>query len=257
MNKELKVVFLRSRRNRFGCDGHPALKCEPNGTIRANRFGKALTRERWNLYVIDDSDDNKKIALQSWTGKYLSAKPNGDVMADADAIGTQEVWILKGAGKESPFTGLLSHFGKYLTCDDFFICGKAVKNNRDKMQEWEHWIITDDPHAMTHPGQTNRLALKGTLIAVGSLLTIGSICVPILGFAAEGVVLGSAAASIQSAIYGGATCGVFSVLQSVGATMMWVPIAVGGGGAIAAGAALPIGKKDEDASIGGDTRKPE
>ena len=125
------------------------------------------------------------------------------------------------------------------------------------MQEWEHWIITDDPHAMTHPGQTNRLALKGTLIAVGSLLTIGSICFPILGFAAEGVVLGSAAASIQSAIYGGATCGVFSVLQSVGATMMWVPIAVAGGGAIAAGAALPIGKKNEDASIGGDTRKPE
>ena len=135
MNKELKVVFLRSRRNGFGCDGHPALKCEPNGTIRANRFGKALTREKWNLYVIDDGEDNKKIALQSWTGKYLSAKPNGDVMADADAIGTQEVWILKGAGKESPFTGLLSHFGKYLTCDDFFICGKAVKNNRDKMQE--------------------------------------------------------------------------------------------------------------------------
>lgn len=88
MNKELKVVFLRSRRNGFGCDGHPALKCEPNGTIRANRFGKALTREKWNLYVIDDGEDNKKIALQSWTGKYLSAKPNGDVMADADAIGT-------------------------------------------------------------------------------------------------------------------------------------------------------------------------
>ena len=81
------------------------------------------------------------------------------------------------------------------------------------MQEWEHWIITDDPHAMTHPGQTNRLALKGTLIAVGSLLTIGSLCVPI------------------------------------GATMMSVPIAIG--------ATLLIGKKNEDASIGGDTKNTE
>ena len=40
----------------------------------------------------------------------------------------------------------------------------------------------------------------------------------------SGVVAGSAAAGIQSAVYGGATAGVFSVFQSVGAALAWVPV---------------------------------
>ena len=49
---------------------------------------------------------------------------------------------------------------------------------------------------------------------------------------------GSLAAGLQSAIYGGATGGVFSVLQSIGATAVLAPpVAIGlGAGALVAGA---------------------
>jgi len=42
--------------------------------------------------------------------------------------------------------------------------------------------------------------------------------VNLAGFTAAGVAAGSLAASTQSAVYGGATTGVFATLQSVGAT---------------------------------------
>jgi len=47
-------------------------------------------------------------------------------------------------------------------------------------------------------------------VVIGGVLSV-------LGFGASGVVAGSIAAGAQSAFYGGATTGVFSVLQSVGA----------------------------------------
>ena len=37
-----------------------------------------------------DDGGKKKIALQSWTGKFLSAKPDGTVWACADCVGDWE-----------------------------------------------------------------------------------------------------------------------------------------------------------------------
>ena len=57
--------------------------------------------------------------------------------------------------------------------------------------------------------------------------------VPILltaiGFTLDGIAANSLAAAIQSMIYGGSTCGIFSIFQSVGATgsVGLVPAAVG------------------------------
>lgn len=57
--------------------------------------------------------------------------------------------------------------------------------------------------------------------------------VPILlsaiGFTLDGIAANSLAAAIQSIIYGGSTCGIFSIFQSVGATgsVGLVPAAVG------------------------------
>ena len=65
----------------------------------------------------------------------------------------------------------------------------------------------------------SRLALAATGVALA---------VPLAGFGAGGVLAGSIAAGVQSVVYGGATCGVFSALQSVGATMAWLPVALTG-----------------------------
>ena len=66
------------------------------------------------------------------------------------------------------------------------------------------------------------------------------------GFTAGGVASGSLAAGMQSAIYGGATCGAFSALQAAGAA----GIGAAGNAAIgAAGAAVANGVRravDED-----------
>ncbi|KAI0674020.1 hypothetical protein C8Q78DRAFT_1076964 [Trametes maxima] len=52
------------------------------------------------------------------------------------------------------------------------------------------------------------------------IVTAGAaIVLPVIGFTSAGVAAGSIAAGVQSAVYGGATCGVFSLLQSAGATI--------------------------------------
>ena len=59
----------------------------------------------------------------------------------------------------------------------------------------------------------------GTCLVAGGVgsVALATAALPALGFTASGVALGSVAASIQSAFYGGATTGVFSTLQSAGA----------------------------------------
>lgn len=90
---------------------------------------------------------------------------------------------------------------------------------------------------MTNPGITAGAAVGSVLVAAGTIATVAALAVPIAGFGVGGVVAGSAAAAAQSAIYGGATCGVFSVLQSIGATLVWVPVASGGAITTCAGVA--------------------
>ncbi|TEB29247.1 hypothetical protein FA13DRAFT_1711236 [Coprinellus micaceus] len=68
-----------------------------------------------------------------------------------------------------------------------------------------------------------RVGRIGLRVAQGALFVlsvplIGIATLNIIGFTAGGVLAGSAAAGLQSAIYGGATGGLFSVLQSIGAT---------------------------------------
>jgi len=79
-----------------------------------------------------------------------------------------------------------------------------------------------------------------SLIAAGTALSFGAFAVPLLGFGVKGVAAGSTAAAFQSAVYGGDTTGTFSVLQSIGATMAWAPLATGGAvfAGIGAGALL-------------------
>jgi len=85
--------------------------------------------------------------------------------------------------------------------------------------------------------QQNLILLGSTLLTAGSITLLPSFlvtAVKVIGFTAGGVLEGSIAAFIQSTIFGGQTCGLFSVLQSFGATaMISPPVAVGVGVSLA------------------------
>ena len=222
-------AFIRSRRTKFGVDGHPALSAQPDGSVQANRFGLGREWEEWEVEDRGEQEGSKLISLRGHHGLYLSADSNKvDVNVNASEVGNSELWLLvdKGGG----FVALKSCHDKYLVCDSLYDCGKVVKADRLEVKEWEQWSIVNQASALVDPGSTIRLAASGTLIAVSSVLTVGAVAVPMLGFGAGGVVAGSTAAAVQSLVYGGGTGGLFSVLQSVGATLGWVPVAVVGGG---------------------------
>ncbi|KAK1235619.1 hypothetical protein PQX77_001151 [Marasmius sp. AFHP31] len=81
----------------------------------------------------------------------------------------------------------------------------------------------------------------GALIAGGSSILLPNAGVATLnavGFTSSGVAAGSPAAAVQSAVWGGATGGLFSICQSIGATAVLAsPVGmVFGTGAVVAGA---------------------
>lgn len=82
------------------------------------------------------------------------------------------------------------------------------------------------------------MGLGMSLLALGFTIISAAWSIPLLGFSAAGVIAGSRAAAAQSALYGGATRGVFSVLQSAGARMAWVPVARAGAGIAALGGTI-------------------
>ena len=220
-------VFLRSCRGKFAVDGKPALKVHPCGWVQANTFGPAQEWERITVHSLPaDESGQAVVALQAWTGKFIASKPNGDVEAFADQIGEWEKWIVENHG--DTFVALKSkEFGRYLCCDNLFDCGNEVRANRERVQEWELWVMVpqDQPHAYTNPSHTARSAIGGTIVAVCSVLTLGALAIPAVGFGVGGVVAGSAAAAAQSFFYGAATTGIFSACQAAGATLAWVPAA--------------------------------
>ena len=110
-------VYIRSRRGGFGRHGHPALSCQADLSVQANRFGKAQGWESWELETVDQ--EQGIIALKGWNDKYLSAKDNGSVAVDHGRIGLREKWKIEDKG--GGFVALKSvSYGKYLVCDDFF-----------------------------------------------------------------------------------------------------------------------------------------
>lgn len=80
----------------------------------------------------------------------------------------------------------------------------------------EEWGILNNPNALIEPGHDLFVWLLDRLCPCRLNRS------PLAGFGVEGVVAGSLPAG---AFYGRATTAVFSVLQSIGATLVWVPVA--------------------------------
>jgi hypothetical protein len=226
-------VYIRSCRDGFGRDGNPALRAMPDGHVNSNAWGLAQGCEEWILRFVDGvptpGATSCRVGIHSsqhW--RYLSAHPNGTVRADIDKLDSCETWTLEQ--RANGRVAIKSVHGKYLCCDGGYVwnmvdVGNRVVADRSDVDLWEEWYITGDPFAFTNPGNTAGLAAQGTLASLGFIATVVSLAVPLCGFTTSGVVAGSAAAGLQSSVYGGATTGLFSVLQSVGATGAWIPTA--------------------------------
>ncbi|CAE6371103.1 unnamed protein product [Rhizoctonia solani] len=79
------------------------------------------------------------------------------------------------------------------------------------------------------------LATAAKYAAVGTLVVTGGVMIatPLIGFTASGVAAGSLAAAIQSAVYGAAVPAgsLFAIMQSIGATGVFLPAITAGLGA--------------------------
>jgi len=126
---------------------------------------------------------------------------------------------------------------------------------------WDQFKVDLRMVVVTRDKQIRRLkAIVAHFAGAGLIIGGGAVLFPSIaiatGFTPGGVAAGSLAASIQSVFYGGATTGLFSLLQSVGATAAApaAPAAVAtivtAVGSIAAGAVL-AGQGDKPGDDGG------
>ena len=161
---------------------YPCLCAHPNGKVSADRFGHAKGWEHWTIEFIDIGTPyctekvdwhgllEGRIALRSCHGKYLSAQPDGVVVADRGECAAWEMFTVEHTGMiwtpdsvqwrlallygdDNPYLNpefqlfsLKSHHGKFLCCDggqlmdlDF---GSRVSANREEVQEWEMWFFS-------------------------------------------------------------------------------------------------------------------
>ena len=86
--------------------------------------------------------------------------------------------------------------------------------------------------------------VAGAVLGGVGLVAAAPFAIAAAGFGAGGIVAGSAAAAVQSAVYGGATGGLFSTLTSIGAAGMGATstaFAAGAGAAAGAGVGAGVG----------------
>ncbi|KAK7462170.1 hypothetical protein VKT23_007773 [Stygiomarasmius scandens] len=98
---------------------------------------------------------------------------------------------------------------------------------------------------------TMQCIIAGGLVGIGGaaiLPSVGIAAVNAVGFTPSGVAAGSLAAEFQSIVYGGATRGLFSTLQSFGATAVMAPptsLGLGAAAIIAGGTVFAVDRMRE------------
>lgn len=235
-----KTVYLRSRRTTSNFNGHhPALTVNTSGIVKANCPGDAGKHEALTLHSVELSSEESSlglvVALQTSTGKFLSATSEGFVTAAiANEVGQSEKWVIV-KGPESTVALKSAQSGKFLCCDGLWYPGSRVVANRDVAKKWEHWWFVELPITFSVKGCNAGFVCCQLMKFVGQSVFFGGLAIPLCGFSTGGVLAGSPAAYIQKVCYGGRTTGIFSVLQSAGATMRWIPYMCSGGMISAAG----------------------
>ncbi|EAU83179.2 hypothetical protein CC1G_07861 [Coprinopsis cinerea okayama7 len=132
------------------------------------------------------------------------------------------------------------------------ISGRKHWNWDDFKQDIKGIMAAAHAHAQGGQGSGSTfLRAAGTVLAIGGATVlfpaVGILGLNALGFGAGGVVGGSIAATIQSIFYGGATTGLFSILQSIGATAAAPTVGsmIASASAVGAGAVMVSGSSEE------------
>jgi len=119
-----------------------------------------------------------------------------------------------------------------------------VPSCKEKWEEFKRVLVDLHEQAKDKENQEYvKLATGHNLLIAGSsvmLPSLGILAVNAVGFTSSGVAAGSLAAGLQSLVYGAYTGGLFSVLQSIGATAVVAPPFALGLGMVALGTGLAI-----------------
>ena len=226
----------------YGHDTLPAVSCV-GGEVTAAHFGEVSPLQCWdvipvpsqtlcdNLEPEDGLPDNACVEGEDGIVRlygafgYLCADPDRYVRGNVhQAVDGQTSWALVKIEGDR-YAVRSQSLGLYLRRAPN---GKLVADMEHHSSDDTHFMLT--PISTTVGMKHRTLVTTGCTAAavLGGAAVVTSLAIPLAGFGVGGVVGGSLAAAIQSAVYGGATTGVFSLLQSVGATSAWItPAALG------------------------------
>ncbi|TEB29244.1 hypothetical protein FA13DRAFT_1815388 [Coprinellus micaceus] len=113
------------------------------------------------------------------------------------------------------------------------IMAEKEKTPLDKAKDGLEKLRSEHPYIFASAGSA--LMISGSFVIIPML---GILALNAIGFTATGVAAGSFAAFVQSIFYRGATAGIFSVLQSMGATAVLPATGAIAGGMSAVGAGI-------------------
>ncbi|KAJ3548394.1 hypothetical protein NMY22_g1284 [Coprinellus aureogranulatus] len=113
------------------------------------------------------------------------------------------------------------------------VMAEKEKSPLDKTKDALEKLRSEHPYVFASAGSA--LMISGSFVIVPAL---GILALNAIGFTAAGVAGGSLAAFIQSVFYRGATAGLFSILQSAGATAVLPATGAIAGGVSAVGAGI-------------------
>lgn len=144
---ETRPVYIRSRRTLLGLHSHPALSSWPDGCVKGNSFGRGTKWEEWEVSRLVDAR-GEYVNIKAWTGKFLSASPNGVVTADRDEALAWERWT--ETVDDDGHRAFQSFHGGYLSNrGDWYSTGEVL-SLAPQVDLWELWSIEADPSALTN-----------------------------------------------------------------------------------------------------------
>ncbi len=237
------IICIHGRHNTFDRGSSSALMTHTCRLMQTHTFDKTNEAEWEAAFKMEElSDEITAGALHH--GEFQLSVPGVCVAADVERmherIKCEDRSIYDGA------VCLQSDVDLSFVSDRQIHCVLDTGDECEEIMECQECANLDSSQDRTDFGHSLSI-VGGTLLGVGVTVTAVALTIPLAGFGAGGIAAGSIAATAQSMFYGGAAAGVFSFLQSAGATMAWVGPSLAGGVMTATGSAMLAGssKKDE------------